>query len=213
MSGVEFLNTMYRLDAEFLVRVEPKFKRPYKKQTSTSRRKSQEKVVQDTSKLEIRKGDIEAQMRAIANKTIVKLAESSKKAKRDYFKALREYREQNPIEEQDIETEAEYETMVKEATAKLKGDWDGAKQNVVAKEREHAKLKAEHTRIVKKLTEISNLAEYEEAEEDEEEEEEEDEVDPETPGGSVAMNEDGDEDDDDDDDDDEDLPSQTQLED
>ena len=103
--------------------------------------------------------------------------------------------------------------MVKRATAKLKGDWEGAKQNVVAKDREHAKLKAELTRIEKKLQEISNLAEYEEAEEDEEEEEEEDEVDPETPGGSVAMNEDGDEDDDDDDDDDEDLPSQTQLED
>jgi hypothetical protein len=215
---VDFLNTMYRLDAEFLVRVEPKIKRPYKKQTTTSRRKSQEITVRDTSKLEIRVSDIKSQLKAIRGKTIKMHQENAKKAKKAYFKAIRQYRELHPMEEEDDEdmTVADYDKKEKEATAELKGKWEGAKQNVVAKERELRKLEAEKTRLDKKIQEISDLAQYESSDSDSGSgDEEEGEVHPATPGDSVA-DESGDESGDESDDESGDFeaePSQTQLED
>ena len=85
-------------------------------------------------------------------------------------------------------------------------------------EAKEEQLKAEKTRLEKKIQEISDLAQYESSDSDSGSgDEEEGEVDPATPGGSVAPDESGDESGDESDDESGDFepvePSQTQLED
>lgn len=157
---VDFLNQVYRIDADFFCKVEPYVKRPYKKSKS-SKDKVKQQDARRVSQLEILIGDQERQMRAIY-KRIPTMAEKEKLAKRAYFKATSDFRKEYPIEDQDdIESVPQYEKWLNDNTAKERGAWEAEKKLLKAKEKEYKTLKAEVEKHKKEL-EDSGLAEYEE---------------------------------------------------
>ncbi len=155
---VDFLNQVFRIDADFFCKVEPYVKRAYKKSKTSDKKLQQD--ARRVSQLEILVGDQERQMRAIY-KRIPKLAAKVKSSKKVYFKATADFRKEYPIEDQDdIESVQQYEKWLNENTAKERGAWEAEKKLLKAKEKEYKTLQGEVEKHKKELQDSSELAEY-----------------------------------------------------